>query len=315
MSEPRSLSVILCTYNRAEGLRRTLQQLARVRMPGDVRVEFVVIDNNSADATAAVCRDFERTSPVGFKHGFEPKPGLSFARNHGLAIASGEVVLFVDDDIDVPEDWIEGYVDTYRRHAADAVFGKIIPEWGSGGRPDWYHPRLSAIYGDLDYGPVEQVVSNRKREFFGANFSVRKQLLEAVGAFDTTLGRTPEALYISEERKVFLNLMSRGCRIVYNPGIAVRHRVSPVMKTRDYVERYYRDTSLSLVNMTPPESKRRVLGVPYYRALDAVRNVALFAPRAIAAILSGDTNAVYPLRLEAQRSVKVCLLHMRNWIG
>ena len=309
MSDVRSLSVVLCTYNRAESLRHTLDLLALLRVPSGLAVEFVVVDNNSTDKTRAVCEEFANSAQAPVLYCFEPVPGLSHARNHGVAKARGDVVLFTDDDIDVSADWLEEYHSTYLRYGADAVFGRITPDWGQV-RPDWFHPKLGAIYGFLDYGDQEQVVSSRRQEFFGANFSVRRSLLEAIGAFDTSLGRTPDALYISEERKVFLELINRRCTIVYNPALHVRHRVSDVMKSRSYVKKYYRDTAVSLLHMTPRSTKRALLGVPYYRIVEAIKAVAMFMPRSLRALLSGDRNALFPLRLEMVRSVRICLLHL-----
>lgn len=311
MSDVESLSVVLCTFNRAAALRRTFELLGLLRVPADLGVEFVVVDNNSTDETREICLQFANSAEAPVKYCFEPKPGLSHARNHGVAKASGDVVLFTDDDIDVPVDWLEGYFSTYRRYKADAVFGRITPDWGHG-RPDWFHPKLGPIYGFLDYGDLEHVVSSRRQEFFGANFSVRRSLLEAVGEFDTSLGRTPDALYISEERKVFLELINRRCTVVYNPALHVRHRVSDAMKSRSYVKKYYRDTAVSLVNMTPGDTKRALLGVPYYRIIEAVKAVAMFVPRSLRALLLGDSNAVFPLRLEMIRSVRICLLHLQH---
>lgn len=311
MSDVDSISVILCTYNRAAALRHTFDLLALLRVPDGLRVEFVVVDNNSTDETHEVCSAFTRSAQAHVEYCFEPRPGLSHARNHGVRRARGDAVLFTDDDIDVPADWLQGYLSTYRRYDADAVFGRITPDWGRG-PPDWFHPKLGPIYGFLDYGDRELVVSSRRQEFFGANFSVRRSVLEDVGAFDTSLGRTPDSLYISEERKVFLELMNRRCTVVYNPELHVRHRVSDAMKSRSYVRKYYRDTAVSLVNMTPSGTTRTLLGVPYYRIVEAVTAVAMFVPRSLTALLSGDRNAVFPLRLEMARSLRICVLHLQQ---
>lgn len=311
MSDVESISVVLCTYNRAAALRHTFDLLAFLRIPDGLGVEFVVVDNNSTDETREVCLAFRSSAQAPVEYCFEPKPGLSHARNHGVGRARSDVVLFTDDDIDVPAEWLEGYLSTYRRHRADAVFGRITPDWGRG-RPSWFHPKLGPIYGFLDYGDREHVVSSRRQEFFGANFSVRRTLLQDIGAFDTSLGRTPDALYISEERKVFLELINRRCTVVYNPELHVRHRVSDVMKSRSYVKKYYRDTAVSMVNMTPGGSKRALLGVPYYRIVEAVEAVAMFVPRSLKALVSGDRNAIFPLRLEMARSLRICFLHLRR---
>ncbi|MGH8249494.1 MAG: glycosyltransferase [Steroidobacteraceae bacterium] len=309
--EISSLSIVLCTFNRATMLRETLTCLASLEPAPGVRHEVVIVDNNSSDETQSVCREFETSATMPVACCVETAQGLSNARNRGLRQALGDVVVFTDDDIVVPSTWVRDYAAAYRRHDADAVFGKIIPDWG-GPRPNWYHAKLGPIYGALDYGDFETVVRNRRQEFFGANFSVRRQLLAELGGFDPSLGRTPENLYISEERKIFLALASRGRKIVYSPAIQVRHRISDRMKARSYVRKYYRDTAVSLVNMTPRRTSRQLFGIPYYRAAECLASFLLFVPRQVQAICCGDYRALYPLRLELMRSFRVCWLHIRR---
>lgn len=313
MSAPRpvSLSIVLCTYNRATQLDRTLESLNGLTQPADVPLELVVINNNSKDATPDVCRAFETRARLPYRWVTETRQGLSHARNRGLEEATGSAVIFTDDDITVPAAWAQAYAAAFRDHDADAVFGRIVPEWG-GDRPDWYDPKFSAIYGALDYGPAPFVVRTRNFEFFGANFACRKDVLQAIGGFDPRLGRTPEALYISEERKIFLDLMARGATIVYEPSLIVHHHISPEMKTKAYVTRYYRDTALSLVTITAVDPRRQFLGIPYYRLYEGARTIGLFVPRALALTFTGRWRRLFPLRLDLARTVRMLWLYVQR---
>lgn len=307
-TRPVSLSVVLCTCNRAMQLARTLDSLNALTLPTNTPVELVVVDNNSKDATPDVCRAFESRARLPYRWVTETRQGLSHARNRGMSEATGSVVIFTDDDITVPVDWAEGYAATFIAYDADGVFGRIVPEWG-GERPAWYHPKFSAIYGALDYGSTPFVVKTRNFEFFGANFACRKDVLQDVGGFDPRLGRTPDALYISEERKIFLNLMARGATIVYQPSLVVHHHISTEMKTKAYVKRYFWDTAQSLVNITAIDSRRQFLGIPYYRWYEAARTLGLFAPRAVGQLITGRWLGLFPLRLELMRTLRMLWLY------
>lgn len=98
------ISVILCTYNRADLLATALQTLCEQSL--DKReYEVIVVDNNSADETRQVaeafCRDYANVRYV-----FETRQGLSHARNRGWREARGEYVAYTDDDCKLPSQWL-----------------------------------------------------------------------------------------------------------------------------------------------------------------------------------------------------------------
>ena len=90
-------------------------------------------------------------------------------------------------------------------------------------------------------------VRERRYEFYGANFSVKRELLLQHGGFSESLGRTANHLYIGEELQLFLKLLDARCRIVYDPEILVHHVIAEKRKTKSYLQKYYRDIAHSLV--------------------------------------------------------------------
>ena len=90
------ISVVLCTRNRAEQLRSTLESATRMRIPDGLAWEFVLVDNGSTDHTADVVADFEGRLPI--RRVVETTPGLSNARNCGVAAARGDHNSWTDDD-------------------------------------------------------------------------------------------------------------------------------------------------------------------------------------------------------------------------
>ena len=99
-----AVSICICTYNRERLLRQTLARLERCLVPDDVRLEIVVIDNNSTDGTAGVIEDAAKRLPI--RTAKETRPGIAPARNAAVAKARGELLLWIDDDVLVEADWI-----------------------------------------------------------------------------------------------------------------------------------------------------------------------------------------------------------------
>jgi glycosyltransferase involved in cell wall biosynthesis len=307
--EPIALSVVICTYNRAETLADTLASLNRcVQRPED-SVEVIVVDNNSVDRTADVCREFAQVARMAFRRVVELSQGLSFARNRGLREARGVAVAFTDDDTIVDSAWLSTYVQEFKDDTTDCVFGRIVPEW-NGRRPEWLSNSLIGLYGHLDYGPSRLIVADMDHEFFGANFCVRRRALTDLGGFDVRLGRTKDELFIGEETRVYRELVRQGKRIVYNPAIHVRHVIQEHMKEKAYLLRYFRDTAESLVYAAQP-SRRKVFGIPYFRLREFATFYGLAVPRFLNLAVRRDAPGLFALRLHLLRFNRMLLLYTR----
>ena len=106
MTDVRSLTVLICSYNRAALLAETLEALARAETPAGCDVELVVVDNNSTDGTQTVIREAQARSARPLRAVVERAQGKGFALNRGLAASSGEVIALTDDDVLPAPDWL-----------------------------------------------------------------------------------------------------------------------------------------------------------------------------------------------------------------
>jgi glucosyl-dolichyl phosphate glucuronosyltransferase len=91
------VTVAICTFNRAESLRRTLALLTTMQVPPRLSLEVVVINNNSSDGTDNVINEFCCQLPL--RREFEPRPGHSNARNRAVDVARGDYIIWTDDDV------------------------------------------------------------------------------------------------------------------------------------------------------------------------------------------------------------------------
>jgi glycosyltransferase involved in cell wall biosynthesis len=103
--------VLICTYNRAGMLRETLAALLAMTPADDVRVEIIIVDNNSTDATPLIIAEVARDSCIPVVGLRETSQGKSFALNRGLRAATGDIVALTDDDVWPDANWLNRIVD------------------------------------------------------------------------------------------------------------------------------------------------------------------------------------------------------------
>ena len=306
-----SLSVVICSFNRSASLAETLASVNACRLPLDRPVELLVIDNNSTDQTERTCADFALVARMPFRRVLEPRQGLSCARNRGIREATGDVIIFTDDDVLVNDAWLVTYASEFGDHHVDCAYGRVHADW-RGHRPAWFSDLLRPAYAIVDYGAARMLVSDASHEFYGANFAVRKELLVALGGFDVGLGRTNEKLAIGEETRVYHDLLSRGSVIVYNPSIEVHHVIDEGRKEKAYLLKYYHDTAESLVyaSLRAP-SRRRFLGIPLFRVKEFATFYALLLPRFLSLAFKRDAAGLFGLRLRGRRNNRMLRLYLQ----
>ena len=128
------ISVVVPTHNRVAGLSRLLDRLADQDADG-IRSEVVVVDNNSTDDTRAVVeRAIARDAGRRLRYVFEPRQGVSYARNTGIERTTAPLIAFLDDDGIPGPDWVRGMKRAFEQHSeADCIGGRVEPT-GAGRR-------------------------------------------------------------------------------------------------------------------------------------------------------------------------------------
>lgn len=229
-SDIPTVSIILCTRNRAEHLRATLDSLAEVQIPLAWEVELLLVDNGSSDHTQRVIERAEFPHVV-VRSLKEPRRGLSLARNKAVEEARGEVLLFTDDDVRVPENWVEGMTTPILTGPADAVAGGVTlapylkRAWQA--KDPWLTSPLATTAALDEQDPTRLV---------GANMAISKRVFEVIPCFDTNLGAGTD-LQMGEETLFTQQMKSRGFTVVSAFDIAVEHRCEERRLSRDsYLE-------------------------------------------------------------------------------
>lgn len=221
MSVGPSVSIIIITRNRADHLQKTLESIARLKVLPTLATELVVVDNASTDETANVIRSCTLPNMI-LKYVHEPKPGKSNAINTGMAAARGDIFLWTDDDMRLPEEWIAMMCDPILTDKADGVSGKIrlAPHLERDWMTRTHYDRLADTrFMPEDFGTM-----------IGANMAFSRRVLEKVPAFDPELG--PGALGFEDDTLFSLQMRAAGFRIVALPSAIVEHHIEPLRLRR-----------------------------------------------------------------------------------
>lgn len=174
-----TVSLIVCTRNRASRLPEFLERIAALEAPAD-GWELVLVDNASHDESPGILARFAASArfPVRCLHA--PVPGLARARNVGVAHASGELLVFTDDDCYPRPDYLRAFVSVFDEYPIGFAGGRIV-----------LHDPTDSVIGMKD---VDAAVPIAPRTFVpagvvhGANMAIRREVVTAIGGFDPRLG-------------------------------------------------------------------------------------------------------------------------------
>lgn len=230
------VTVIICSRNRADSLRRTLDTLLQPQNLAADDWELLVVDNQSTDHTGDVCRRFQEKFPRHFRFLVETRIGKSHALNSGIAAAVGDVLAFTDDDVNCAPGFLSGIRNFFSETPADAVQGRVFLEC-EGGQPEWLDSHLALAAGFRDCG---EEVTDLPGTLFGLNMTVRKEVFQKIGGFSSSLG--PGQLGLAEDTELTLRMRKAGMRLMYVPQIVVYHRLSRRRLTRGFMrQRFFQE--------------------------------------------------------------------------
>lgn len=239
-----NLTVLISTWNNAERLGKTLANIAACNIPEGLEWEIVLVKNNCSDHTDSIIERYSRQLPINTID--EPVQGLSRARNSGLRAATGQFVLFTDDDVCPAKDWINIYWNKYLEFGDGYYYGgpvesdfEVTPELG-----DYIKYAPFSIVG-ISWGGVEREVSSDEPLFISANWGCSRKKIEETGGFNEKMGLNAVSgrILVGEESAMMIHLQEIGLRPRYLPEAKIRHFVPKEKLTRKHIERRWRASS------------------------------------------------------------------------
>jgi glycosyltransferase involved in cell wall biosynthesis len=223
------LSIVIPTYNRSNLLRRTLQGLCEQAGADRIR-EVLVVSDGSTDATADAVDEFSGRLPVRFI--FQPKSGVSTARNRGLRETRGRIVLLLDDDVIPSSKLVLEHTDFHRQSPGleSVLLGYVtwLPELRITPFMRWYG-EYGALFG---YALLEDGSQVDRRYLYTCNISFKTDFLRANGGFN-------ETLTVHEDHELGFRLAKQGMKMFFRRSALGYHNQSfTFQQACDRVQRY-----------------------------------------------------------------------------
>lgn len=237
MAGDPDVSLVVCTSGREPSLLRLLASAEQLDMPDDLVWEILIVDNSVSGRVDEQIAPISRRLPMRLVR--EPRPGLSHARNRGLAEARGGHICWTDDDTTLDRAWLRAWTAAFRRHPETDFFGgTILPQVEPGG-PKWFRKCL----GDW---PLEALSATRRPQRerridvadlpWGANFAVRRAATAGLW-FDPALGHGSGRL--GEESHFLLQMIGRRSRGWWVPDCKVEHHIGPDRQTLTHLRDHF----------------------------------------------------------------------------
>ncbi len=214
------VSVIVATRNRSYAIKACLDAIgAALRKLDHAQGEIIVVDNGSSDGTHAVVEEWRATTDTPLLLLFEPRPGLSRAQNLAIAHASGDVLVFTDDDCRMDAGYIAALADATAMEARTVTGGRV--ELGD----ERDLPVTVVTHPSEEYWLRQDPGSSHRRiagSMIGCNLAIPKSAFIDLGGFDEEFG---SGAYINSggDTDFLYRAYLAGYTLRYNPALVVHH--------------------------------------------------------------------------------------------
>lgn len=213
-------SVIICTRDRPDELRRCLSSLPQQSVPP---AEVIVVDNASTGSQTR-----EVALAAGAIYVREDRPGLDIARNRGAKRASSEIIAYTDDDVLLHPQWLEQLITAFDRPSIGAVTGLVLPaeiateaqryfetfwSFGQGYRPQFFRA--------ADFAASKHDVFPAWKIGAGASMAFRREVFDRAGLFDERLDVGQAGC--SGDSEYWYRLLANGYDCLYQPTSVAFH--------------------------------------------------------------------------------------------
>lgn len=217
------LNVVICTYNRADILDGVLSSLVYQTMDKN-RYEVIVVDNASCDNTKEIAESY--SNRLCLSYAYEPRQGLSHARNLGFKKTNSSYVAYLDDDVRLKQDWVKKVLDTIDEYRPDIFGGPVFPCYQTK-QPRWFLDKYATFSW---WGGTLRPLRNGEY-LSGNNIVFRKDLLEGLSGFNPALGMQGRHLGFHEEAEIIKKAkdLYPNIKIMYIPDMFIHHLV-PIHK-------------------------------------------------------------------------------------
>lgn len=214
---PCSIAVGIPTYNRADVLLSTIRQVLAQRPPPD---EVIIVDQSDwyPEGVKEALNDLAGLGRI--RYLVQQPPNLPAARNRILREAHADIVIFIDDDVELGDAFVEHHARNYSDPTVWAVAGRVCQRLGW---PKRWRPRRWRRELDYRFFSFESTARQEVGSFPGMNHSVRRERALALGGYDEGY----RGVALREEGDLALRILDAGGRIVFEPEASLVHLQAP----------------------------------------------------------------------------------------
>ena len=238
------LSILIPTAGRGDVLPFVLSSVHRECQSTGHPVEVIVVDNNSNEELVSRVKQQCKSTGGAVRYVREPSPGLTAARHRGADEAAGDLLVYLDDDVELAQGWLTGIFSGFEDVSVGIVGGPSIPRFKSS-VPSWFWnfvapaPQGGWHCGWVSLLDIGQAVSDIDPNYiWGLNFGIRRSVLKELGGFHPDL--VPPHLQRWQgdgETGLTIKAKAVGIRARYVPEALVYHHVGPERLTPEYFAR------------------------------------------------------------------------------
>lgn len=212
------ISIIICTHGRCEDLKNTLNSLQNVIGPNKTKIELLLVENGSKGEAESLLTSFSHDS-IKPRYLYLEKSGKSKALNLALDKSQGDILVFSDDDIRFPKDWLIRLCEPIISGKADAVAGGVFLA------PHLIRPWMDHMHRAWLASTADYLSPKAPSELCGANMAFHRRVLDKVPRFETNLG--PGVTGGGEESLFSWQIKEAGFRIQGALDVQVEHHLNP----------------------------------------------------------------------------------------
>lgn len=222
-----SIDLVICTYNNAALLDRTLIAISKQQVLPEVNWQVLVVNNNCTDKTVAVVRRHIQSGKIpDLRTILESRQGLTYARLCGVQNTTGDWIAFVDDDCLLQEDWIAQAAKFAVAHPECGAFGgKVILDWET--TPPAFALKYGYSFAEQDHGMLPKQMSC----LVGAGLVIRRSALLDIGWVNKQFmtDRVGKKLISGGDVELALRIAAK-YELWYNPESKLMH-IIPLRRT------------------------------------------------------------------------------------
>jgi len=235
------VSIILCCYNSAKRLPKTLAFLANQKVSSDLNWEVIVVNNNSTDdtevITASIWRNLGNKAPLSIVA--EQQPGLSYAREKGISIAKYDILLWCDDDNWLCDTYVQTAFDIMKNNIEIGALGGWCEATFETEKPQWFDD-YAKYFAVSKQGKSSGDITQKKGCVYGAGMVLRKSHnleLKSLGFKQLLKDRVGVSLSSGGDTEYCFALRLIGYKMWYDERLYFEHYMTNGRLSLGYVSR------------------------------------------------------------------------------